>query len=206
MNRVEYIATLDRLLNGLEEQERRDALEFYFNYFADAEESGKTEQQVMEELGPPARVAAKIISSANFRAKSTASEQAFRQAEEKKSVFRGVQGVFLAIGAVIIALPGAAIAGVIALSLLIAAVSVLIGLLAAAAAIPLALLGTAVGLFVAVPVLGPYGAGAGLVCLGLALMAGVGLYALMVLLVRLIGRLVKWLLSKIEKSKRKEAA
>ncbi|MDR3645409.1 MAG: DUF1700 domain-containing protein, partial [Clostridia bacterium] len=162
MNRIDYMAALDRNLMSLPEQERRDALEFYLNYFEDAAESGKTEEQVIEELGSPAHVAAKIMSESSFRAKSAASQQAFKQAGEKKSVFKGVQGTFLAIGAVIIALPGAFIAGAVVISLLIAAVSVLIAVGIIAVVVPLALVVSAVLVFATVPSFGPGALGAGL--------------------------------------------
>lgn len=58
MNRIEFLAQLERLLLDIPEQEREAALDYYESYF---EEAGKeNESQVIQELGSPGKVAAII--------------------------------------------------------------------------------------------------------------------------------------------------
>lgn len=58
MNRIEFMTELAALLQDVPIEERRDAMKFYNDYFDDAGE--ENEQQVVEELGSPAKVAATI--------------------------------------------------------------------------------------------------------------------------------------------------
>lgn len=58
MNRIQYMTELASLLQDIPEAERRDAMQYYNDYFDDAGE--ENEQQVIEELGSPAKVAENI--------------------------------------------------------------------------------------------------------------------------------------------------
>lgn len=58
MNRVEFMAELSRLLEGIPEEDRLDALNYYNDYFDDA--GSENEQKVIEELESPEKVAMKI--------------------------------------------------------------------------------------------------------------------------------------------------
>lgn len=58
MNRREFLAELDRLLSCLPEDERREAVQYYADYFADAGE--ENEASVIRELGSPEKVAETI--------------------------------------------------------------------------------------------------------------------------------------------------
>lgn len=58
MNRIEFMAELDVLLRDIPEEERRDAIQFYNDYFDDAGED--KESEVILELDSPAKVAEKI--------------------------------------------------------------------------------------------------------------------------------------------------
>ena len=61
MNREEYLRRLSYLLQDLPEEEYKDALEYYEDYF---EEAGPDrEQEVIRELGRPERIAAMIRDS-----------------------------------------------------------------------------------------------------------------------------------------------
>lgn len=60
MNRVEFMAQLERLLYDLPEYERQDALCYYNDYFDDA--GSENEAKVIQELGSPGKVAAIIRS------------------------------------------------------------------------------------------------------------------------------------------------
>ena len=58
MNRVEFMETLSRLLQDIPEEDRVDALKYYNDYFDDA--GSENEQNVIEELESPEKVAMKI--------------------------------------------------------------------------------------------------------------------------------------------------
>lgn len=58
MNRIEFMTELAALLQDVPEEERRDAMKYYNDYFDDAGE--ENESRVVEELESPAKVAATI--------------------------------------------------------------------------------------------------------------------------------------------------
>lgn len=58
MNRKEYMKRLEQLLLILPEEEREEALQYYYDYFDDA--GIENEDKVIAELGTPEEVAAKI--------------------------------------------------------------------------------------------------------------------------------------------------
>ena len=58
MNRIEFMTELAALLQDVPEEERRDAMKYYNDYFDDAGE--ENEKEVIEALGNPARVAENI--------------------------------------------------------------------------------------------------------------------------------------------------
>lgn len=63
MNRREFMAQLERLLNEIPENERLEALRFYNDYFDEA--GPENEAQVIQDLGSPGRVAAVIRANLN---------------------------------------------------------------------------------------------------------------------------------------------
>lgn len=58
MNRIEYMSELASLLQNVPEEERRDAMKYYNDYFDEAGE--ENEEEVIKELGSPAKVAESI--------------------------------------------------------------------------------------------------------------------------------------------------
>lgn len=58
MNRMEFMAELERLLADMPEEERQAAVRYYADYFADAGEANEAE--VIRELGSPEKVAESI--------------------------------------------------------------------------------------------------------------------------------------------------
>lgn len=58
MSKKEYLARLEKLLEGISPEERQAAMEYYMDYLEDAGPEG--EQAAMEHLGTPERVAAAI--------------------------------------------------------------------------------------------------------------------------------------------------
>lgn len=63
MNREEFMTRLESLLSGISEEERREALQYYEDYFDDA--GTGNEQKVMEEFGSPEKLAATIRMNLN---------------------------------------------------------------------------------------------------------------------------------------------
>lgn len=66
MNRQEFLSRLEILLRGLPEEEKKEALEYYTNYFEDAGEG--QEEQVIRELESPEKVAANIREGIGYEA------------------------------------------------------------------------------------------------------------------------------------------
>lgn len=58
MSKTEFLTRLEQLLFDIPEEERKEAVEFYRNYFEDAGED--REEEVIRELGSPERTAAQI--------------------------------------------------------------------------------------------------------------------------------------------------
>ena len=58
MNRIEFMAELERLLADMPQEERQAAVQYYADYFADAGE--ENEAEVIRELGRPRKVAESI--------------------------------------------------------------------------------------------------------------------------------------------------
>lgn len=57
MNRIEFMTELDALLQDVPVEERKEAMQYYNDYFDDA---GEEEKDVVKELGSPAKVAENI--------------------------------------------------------------------------------------------------------------------------------------------------
>ncbi len=59
MNREEFMRRLEQALRGMPEEERRNAMQYYADYFDEAGE--ENEEEVMRTLGTPEKVAADIL-------------------------------------------------------------------------------------------------------------------------------------------------
>ena len=58
MNRQEFMRRLEQLLEGIPEEEKREAIAYYTSYFEDAGE--ENEEKIIRELESPEKVAATI--------------------------------------------------------------------------------------------------------------------------------------------------
>lgn len=74
MNRAEFMRQLEALLQNISFEERREALQYYDDYFNDAGE--ENEQDVIAALGTPARVAQNIKRELNGNGKENVYERA----------------------------------------------------------------------------------------------------------------------------------
>lgn len=95
MNKVEFMKQLESLLQGISSAEREEALQYYNEYFNDA--GAENEQDVLEALGNPARVAENIKRDLygngygdNVRQQSTIDTRAVVPYEEAESAKRSI--------------------------------------------------------------------------------------------------------------------
>lgn len=127
MNRSEFFKKLEKELSRVPEEERQAALDYYNEYFDDAGE--ENEQNVLNELGSPYQIAARIKA-----------DSAVRQLDEetRPTVKKGISAVWLVILAIFaapIALPLAIGGAALAIGLIAALIGVLIALVVGAAAL-----------------------------------------------------------------------
>ncbi len=64
MSRIDFINELERILSDIPIEERKEAIQYYNDYFADAGED--REEEIIKELGSPARVAGIIKADLNL--------------------------------------------------------------------------------------------------------------------------------------------
>lgn len=117
MSKEAYIAELRDRLRGLDEQDIEDALSYCEEYFEEAGEGN--EQQVMDDLGTPAKFAAQIRAESTIR--NTGRE--YKRVKNPHTSLRNISVIVLGICAMPIALPlaFAAVAVVFAMFLAVAA-------------------------------------------------------------------------------------
>ena len=84
MNRIDFMRRLELLLSDLPENERREAVQYYNDYFNDA--GVQNEEEVLESLGTPEEVAGSIREGLReeAREKGEFSEKGFKQEPDKK--------------------------------------------------------------------------------------------------------------------------
>jgi uncharacterized membrane protein len=118
MNKAEFMKRLKKRLALLPHEEYNDAIEYYEQYFMEAED----EQGAIMEFGQPEAVAAKILAD-------------YADAPAKGNRWKKVWTVVLAIFAAPVALPLAAALGATAIALLFATLAVIVSLLLSGVAI-----------------------------------------------------------------------
>ena len=117
MNRAEFFMRLRQELRSLPPEELEDAISYYVEYFDDA--GAENEQAVIQELGPPERIASQIKADLAVKKLDTAPVTA-------KKGLSTIWLVVLAILASPIALPLAIAAVSIVFALVIAVISVIL--------------------------------------------------------------------------------
>lgn len=83
MNREEFLRELERLLGVISESDRVDAIAYYNDYFDEA--GSENEQEVIRELGSPAKVANMIIE--DLKAANTSAFRDYASPEEDASYY-----------------------------------------------------------------------------------------------------------------------
>ena len=168
MNRSEFFKRLEQGLTKVSKEERDAALDYYNEYFDDA--GVENEQMVMEELGSPVQIAARIKADSAVKR---------LEGETKPSMKKGISAVWLVILAIFaapIALPLAIGAAGLAIGLLAALIGVVIALVVSVAAffiggVVVIVSGIAV-IATSVPV-AIFSIGVGLLVLGLSILLGI---------------------------------
>ena len=137
MNREQFMNQLGGLLSSLSEEERREALDYYENYFEDA--GPEREQDVIGELGSPEQVAKEILSG--YGRDTDSGEMPVKEKHVKKSFFRRhpVWTAVLAVPVLLVGLPLVVVAATVLFVVLVSVLAVLFSLVAAAAAVVAAL-------------------------------------------------------------------
>ena len=138
MNRIEFMTELASLLQDIPAEERRDAMQYYNDYFDDAGED--QEQQVIDELESPQKVAEKIKADMTGEEveRQSGQQQAGEQQAGGQTFFSGSGRTWKIILIVVI--------GLCALPVILPAV---LGILGAALGVVLAVFGFFLGLVLA---------------------------------------------------------
>lgn len=129
MPMYEYLRELDRLLRKLPDEERREAMAWYEEYFVEA--GPENEEAVIERLGSPQKVAAGIRADVAMKGLG---------AKDGQEIRRGISTVWvvlLSVFALPVGLPVAITVFALAFALLWVVIAVLIALYAAALALTL---------------------------------------------------------------------
>lgn len=134
MSKGEYIAELRSRLRDLSDGEIEDAISYCEEYFEDA--GIENEQQVIEELGSPAKFAAQIRAEAVIRQKENRSE--INRDKNPKTSMKNVVVIFLGICALPLALPLAFAAIVLFFAFVLVIISLLFATIVSVGAIIIA--------------------------------------------------------------------
>ena len=186
MTQTDFMTQLANRLIDIPLEERRAALDFYNNYFQDARDEGKSEEDVIASLESPVQIASRIRAEFAFA-------EARRDPANPKNTGRVLAAVFG-----ILSLPITIPAAIVVLALGITLAAIVLAVVVTAVAVVLACATSAFLVGVNAAVLLFTGAGTGAmfpVLLGMALMA-LGLAVLLALLfwlvLRLLARMIAW--------------
>lgn len=178
MNKNEFLGQLEKLLSDLPEDERREAMEYYVEYFDEA--GPEKEGDVLKEFGSPKEVADRIHEELAEKGLIVYDASAAGDGtKEKKDGWKIACIVLLCILAAPVAIPvAAAIVGAV-VSAILAVISAIAGIFLAACGLTLAFAVVAITLFVVgiiklftAPLVGLFLIGLALLFAGLALLLG----------------------------------
>ena len=176
MNRKKFLKQLEELLSDIPEAERRDAMNYYQNYFDDA--GVEQEQTILEELGSPEKVAESIkrdLFGENYDAYVKAKQEKQQETIEKQQRENRTLRNILIVVALVLTFP--IWIGLVAVAFGIL-VTVFAGLFGVAVAV-IAVVAACLFAGVAVTVIGMIKAVAGFPAVGLIVVAG-GLLVFMI--------------------------
>ncbi len=194
MTKLEFLESLEKQLSDIPYVERREALDYYNNYFDDAD---CTEEEVVKTLGTAEEVARSIREDLSERnivvyEEEVKTEQATNKAtktEKKKTKLEGWQWALIIVAAVatfpvwisIVAGVGGTLFGIVAafFGIVIALLGVAIGFAAAA----VALIGVGFSQMVITPLGGTFCIGLGILLLGLAMLSTLAFIKIITILI-----------------------
>ena len=177
MNKNEFLSQLEKFLSDLPEEERREAMEYYVEYFDEA--GPERESDVLKEFGSPKEVADRIHEELAEKGLIVYNPGKGKDAKEKKDVWKIVGIVVLCIFAAPIAIPLAAAVVAAIVSAVLGVISAILGIFLGVCGVTIALAVAAITLFVVgivklftAPLLGLFLIGLSLLFAGIALLLG----------------------------------
>nr|MBQ8252581.1 DUF1700 domain-containing protein [Lachnospiraceae bacterium] len=178
MNKNEFLSQLEKLLSDLPEEERREAMEYYVEYFDEA--GPEKESDVLKEFGSPNEVADRIHEELAEKGLIVYDPDAAKKSgENKNNGWKIACIVLLCIFAAPIVIPLAVAIVAAIMSAIVAVFSAIVGVFFGACGITFALAIAAVVLFVigivkvfTTPLVGLFLIGLALMAAGLALLLG----------------------------------
>lgn len=177
MVRKKFDKKLRKSLKGLSRQERQEVIDYYNEMIDDSIESGKTEEQAIEELGSPEDLAKKILSE-NYSVEPISADKG--SGEKKKSSLKPLWIVLIIIGSPVWISLAVGAAGII-VGLLAGALGLVVGLFAVCAGLVVGGVGTTVYGVIMLFVEFGYGlacTGGGICSFALGALAAIGLFKL----------------------------
>ncbi|MBQ8198301.1 MAG: DUF1700 domain-containing protein [Lachnospiraceae bacterium] len=178
MNKNEFLRQLENLLSDLPEEERREAMEYYVEYFDEA--GPEKEAEVLRELGSPSEVAHNIREDLAGKELMVVPQDAEDgKKKEKNDGWKIACIILLCIFAAPVVIPlVVALAGAI-IGIIVGLVSAVAGVFLASCLMTFAFAVAAIILFVigiiklfTIPLVGAFLLGLSLVCAGVALLLG----------------------------------
>jgi uncharacterized membrane protein len=194
MTKVEFFLDLEKNLSDIPASESNKVIDFYQEYFEEAAEAGKPEEEILGSIETPDKIAARVKA-----------EAVFTQAESKPSISNWIKVMIAVLGvfALPIAFPIAISVFAVLFAMFVAVFSVLFAVgiaVIAVIAAGVALFASGIGLLLmggGAAALGK--AGAGLLLVGLAIFLAVGIAAAAKAMILLTTHISKSIYNRIAK-------
>lgn len=211
MNKNEFLRQLEKLLSDLPEEERREAMEYYVEYFDEA--GPERESDVLNEFGSPKEVADRIHEELAEKGLIVYNPNAAKgEKDDKTDGWKIACIVLLCVLAAPIAIPLAVAIVATIISAIVAVFSAIVGVFLGACGVTFAFAVVAIVLFIigivklfSVPLVGLFLIGLALLFAGLALLLGFLVVQMCIVVFPAICRGIYKLGKKIFAKKDKEA-
>ncbi len=210
MNKNEFLKQLESLLSDLPEEERREAMEYYVEYFDEA--GTEKEADVLKELGSPNEVANHIREDLAGKELIPYENITNGGKKDDNNGWKIACIAILCVFAAPIVIPLAIALGATVVSLIIGIISVIVGIFVAVCAVTFAFAVVALVLFIvgiikvfSTPLLGLMLIGISLTCTGLAILFGFLVFKFCVVALPAMCRGIGKLFNKMFGKKKEEA-
>lgn len=194
MTKSGFFAGLGANLSEIPAEEAKKVFDFYEEYFAEATEDGKSEEQILESLESPATIAARVKA-----------EAVFIQAENKPSMANWLRVLLAVLGvcALPIAFPIAIVVFAVMFAIFVTVLALIFALGVTAIALfvsGVAVVAMGIGTFISVGTIsGMMFVGGGLVTLGLSIFLAIGIIAAAKAMIIATARISKAIYDRISK-------